>query len=174
MNLTALITLQNSQQDPIEDVEEGEQEQEEAEAKLKKSPRKVAASKKPIAGNLLYIRSDAFIGSNPGEPHSYLATIHRTVKKDDAFVTAGGGGGRGRGRRQREPVQQPGAPAQAAHQEDGRAGQSRLTLEGLLACLVIMCVWNCLENLGLDCPTQVKAINEAKSVAGKIWFLQHV
>ena len=54
VNLTALITLQNSQQDPIEDVEEGEQEQEEAEAKLKKSPRKVAASKKPIAGNLLH------------------------------------------------------------------------------------------------------------------------
>ena len=47
---------------------------------------------------------------------------HRTVKKGDAFVEAGGGAGRG-GRQQREPVQQPGAAAEAAHQEDGRAGQ---------------------------------------------------
>ena len=65
-----------------------------------------------------------FCGSNSDEPRSKcLETIHRTVKKGDAFVEAGGGTGRG-GRQQREPVQQPGAAAEAAHQEDGRTGQS--------------------------------------------------
>ena len=63
-------------------------------------------------------------GSNPDEPRcKCLASIDRAVKKGDAFVEAGGGTGRG-GRQQREPVQQPGAAAEAAHQEDGRAGQS--------------------------------------------------